>query len=242
MAVVTVSRELGSGGDSIAARVAERLGYELVDRRLVAEVAALTGSTEEEVERFDEKGEGRVRFFLKRLLVPEFGPGAPPVPTSGYFPEFGLEFPYLIHEQTAQAPPYLDRGTYQLLITTLVQDAGKGGRAVTVGRASQVILAGLPEAVHVKITAPLTVRRDRIMAARDLTLENAEHLIEQHDRWRRLYLHNYYGMDWDAPLLYHLIINTGRVTEAAAAEMIVDLVERAGIPAPGRPASAPGAC
>ena len=74
--VVTVSRQLGSEGDRIAENVAKALGYEYVDRRLVEEIASITDTSVEEVEKYDEKGEGRVRYFLKRLLVPEMSPGA----------------------------------------------------------------------------------------------------------------------------------------------------------------------
>ena len=39
MTVITVARQIGSRGDWIAEQVASRLGYELVDRRLVEEIA-----------------------------------------------------------------------------------------------------------------------------------------------------------------------------------------------------------
>ena len=43
MAVVTISRLIGSGGDIIALKVAEGLGYDLVDTKLIVEVAERTG-------------------------------------------------------------------------------------------------------------------------------------------------------------------------------------------------------
>ena len=51
MAVITVSRQLGSGGDRIAERVAEELGFAFVDRRLVEEIAQITDTSVEEVEK-----------------------------------------------------------------------------------------------------------------------------------------------------------------------------------------------
>ena len=58
MTVFTVARQLGSRGDWIAEQVASKLGYDLVDRRLVEEIAGITDTSPEEVERYDEKGEG----------------------------------------------------------------------------------------------------------------------------------------------------------------------------------------
>lgn len=221
MTVLTVSRQLGSGGDRIAERVAEVLGYELVDRRLVEEIASITDTTPDEVEKYDEKGEGRVRYFLKRLLVPEMSPGGFPLSSAAYFPEFGLEFPYVMERSAGEDATYLDRGTYQLLITTLVQDYGQTGKAVVVGRASQVILAKNPDAFHVKIIAPLDVRCERVMQNQEMTAEQAGELVEQHDKWRTLYLKNYHDADWDDVLLYHLTINTGLMEVADAVDLIV---------------------
>jgi len=219
MSVITVARQLGSSGAWIAEQVAQELGYQYVDHRLVEEIAGHTDVPVEEVEKFDEKGEGRIKLFLKRLLVPEVGPGGLPLAVG--FPEFGMEFPYLLERGSQEQVPYLDRGTYQLLITTLVQDFGATGRAVIVGRAGQLILASHPDAFHCRVVAPLPVRCERLARARDMDLESAARLAEQHDRWRKQYLRNYYNADWDDPLLYHLTINTGKVEPEDAVRMIV---------------------
>ena len=55
MTVVTVARQLGSGGDHVAECVAEALGYEHVDRRLVEEIAGIMDTSPDEVEKYDEK-------------------------------------------------------------------------------------------------------------------------------------------------------------------------------------------
>jgi CMP/dCMP kinase len=225
MAVITVARQIGSYGDRIAERVADVLGYDYVDRRLVEEIASITDTTPDEVEAYDEKGEGRVQYFLKRLLVPEVSPGSFPLSAAAYASELGLEFAY-VSEVDASEPTYLDRGTYQLLITTLVQDFGQAGRAVVVGRASQVILADRPNACHVKLVAPTDLRCQRVAEMRSLDSNGARKLVEQHDQWRNDYLRNYHRADWDDPLLYHLTINTGKVSWEDAADLVVEYARR----------------
>ncbi|NKB66267.1 MAG: hypothetical protein GKR89_04330 [Candidatus Latescibacteria bacterium] len=224
MAVITIARQIGSGGDWIAEETARELDYRFFDRRLVEDIAQLTDTTPEEVEQFDEKGEGRVQFFLKRLLIPEMSPGVFPL-SAAYFPEFGLEFPYAL-DREEQSAAFLDRGTYQLLITTLVQDYGNQGRAVIVGRASQIILSQHPQALHIKIVSPFEERCQTLMEARQVDEEQAAKLVEQHDRWRQLYLENHHQADWDDPLLYHLTINTGKIDRQAAVDSIVDCARR----------------
>ena len=225
MAVITVARQIGSRGDLIAEKLAEILGYDYVDRRLVEEIASITNTTVEEVDAYDEKGEGRVKYFLKRLLVPEVSPGSFPLSAAAYASELGLEFAYVSEFDTRESA-YLDRGTYQLLITTLVQDFGQTGKAVIVGRASQVILAPHPQACHVKIVAPFDLRCQRVMESRELDAESAEKLVEQHDQWRNDYLRNYHKVDWEDPLLYHLTINTDKLDVEDAVEMVADYARR----------------
>jgi cytidylate kinase len=226
MMVITIARQIGSGGDRIADQLAATLGYDLIDRRLVEDIASITDTTHEEVERYDEKGEGRVKHFLKRLLIPEINPGGFPLASAAYFPEFGLEFPYISEQDAVPAATYLDRGSYQLLITTLVQEYGETGKAIIVGRASQIILATHPNAFHLKIVAPFEKRCQTLMESRSMDRENAEKLVDQHDRWRHLYLRNYRQAEWDDPLLYHLTINTGRMSIDAAVDLIADHVAR----------------
>ena len=55
MAIITISREMGSGGIPIAHKAAEKLGYTLVDGEAILKVAAQYGLTPEAVEMADEK-------------------------------------------------------------------------------------------------------------------------------------------------------------------------------------------
>lgn len=55
MAIITVSRQWYSLGDEIAARVAENLGYDLIDKQKIGEAFAELGFPAGELERFDEK-------------------------------------------------------------------------------------------------------------------------------------------------------------------------------------------
>ena len=70
MAVLTVSREIGSGGDAIAKKVAEKCGWALLDNEGFAAAAQTYGYVREELEKVDERGPGLIeRFFRDRQLV-----------------------------------------------------------------------------------------------------------------------------------------------------------------------------
>src|SRR5579875_3090759 len=64
MRAVTISREYGSGGGEIAARLAERLNWQLIDHDIIARVAKELGISEREAELRDEQTEG----LLSRIL------------------------------------------------------------------------------------------------------------------------------------------------------------------------------
>ncbi len=74
MAIITVSRQLGSGGSAIATRVAEALGYRLYDRQLLVEVAEYVGVRPEALERVDEQHHGVVYSTLSTLANLTSGP------------------------------------------------------------------------------------------------------------------------------------------------------------------------
>ena len=65
MRAVTISREYGSGGGEIAARLARRLGWQLVDHQIVEQAARQLGTHKAVVEAHDEKAGGILsRVFL----------------------------------------------------------------------------------------------------------------------------------------------------------------------------------
>ncbi|MBT3351629.1 MAG: BON domain-containing protein [Nitrospinaceae bacterium] len=70
MGVLTLSRELGSGGDAIGKKVARELNWTLLDINGFAEAARSYGYVRDELERVDERSPGLVdRFFRDRQLV-----------------------------------------------------------------------------------------------------------------------------------------------------------------------------
>jgi cytidylate kinase len=61
MAIITISRQIGSGGDEIAARLAKELRFALVDYILLAELVKGQGLSTSDVEALDEEEVGEAR-------------------------------------------------------------------------------------------------------------------------------------------------------------------------------------
>ena len=225
MAIITIARQIGSGGGWIAKEVARKLGYRYVDHQLIALIAHEAEVSIEEVEQYDEKAEGWIAKFLKPLLVP----GGLSCHPGVFLPATEWDYNYMASRGLHESAP-LDRSTYQLLITTLIQDTAAAGNAVIVGRAAQVILTDRPDSFHVKIAAPFEYRCFQIMEKEGVDFKKARELVERHDAWRRRYLQHHYKADWDDPFLYHLTINTDRMDREEAVALVVQSVRNADDP------------
>ena len=83
MSVVTISRQYGAGGSSVAGIVASELGAEVVDKRLIEEVASRLAIRTSDVEAEDEKPRTLMERLVRSFSTLEPGMGAgwtPPYP------------------------------------------------------------------------------------------------------------------------------------------------------------------
>ncbi|GAP15971.1 cytidylate kinase [Longilinea arvoryzae] len=207
MTTITLSRQLGSGGDSIASRVSELLNYRLFDKNMILQVAAEVGLSESEIVDFSEDSHV-ARNFFERL----FG-GPRTVSRSRVW----VESPGGV--RTAQ-DIRLDDQSSVAITQASVQAAYRRGNVVIVGRGGQAILRGRKDVLHVRIVAPLEMRIARLVDEQFTSYETATQMVKQHDRASQDYLKHYYDIDWDDPLLYHMIINTGQCSVEMAAQWI----------------------
>ena len=210
MAVITVSRQQGSGGMDIALRVSELLGYRCFDKRLMAEVMAREGFTDQTFIDYRED-EYRLRGFVDRLL----GYRRPKTIADVGFWDANPE----AMKETAVA--VLDEHQAVWLVRRAIEVAHQRGDVVIVGRGGQAILRDKPDVLHVRIEAPLELRTQRIAERNNLSVREAQQYAVGRDKASAEYLERFYGVNWSDPLLYHLVINTGKWSPEAAAQCIV---------------------
>lgn len=107
------------------------------------------------------------------------------------------------------------------MLNQVIQAMAHSGNVVIVGRGSYVVLAGLADAVHVRIQAPLPVRVRRVMQARDsLDPIECEKLVQESDKVRHAFVEQYYGVMWDSASAFDLVIDTGKVSPELACDLI----------------------
>ncbi len=98
------------------------------------------------------------------------------------------------------------------------------GHVILVGRGANFATAALPHGVHVRLVAPVG-HRARVMAKRhQVSAEEAADHNRNQDRTRRRYVQTHFDAIGPDPTNYDVVINTGRVDLAQAADLIVSLV------------------
>lgn len=204
--LITVSRQFGAGGSRVAARVAELLGWRLVDNELIERVAAAAGLAPEDVARREE----RVPGFIERLamaLVAATPELVVPAQAGGTV--------------SALAEPDLVRITERV-----VEEIAAEGKVVLVGRAAPAVLGSEREALHVRVVAPRDWRI-RVAAERlGVSLEEAARVTDDTDSSRARYHQEYYHRDWADPAGYHLTLNTALLGVEESARLVIEGARR----------------
>lgn len=220
MAVITISRQFGSGGDEIARRIAEILDHQLFDKRLVAKTAAEVGLSEQEIIDFSEESH-KVRSFLDRLFRV-----SPPSSAGHIWTEDATGLRRVEGVR-------LEEDVLLNLMQKAIRSAHASGKIIIVGRGGQVILRDQPDVLSFRVEAPMEDRiqrvKDQLRQSRhefnaDVQLRrDAQDLIYTRDAASADYLKRFYQVDWADPALYHLVINTGKLSIEQAADIITRL-------------------
>ena len=203
--VITISRQIGSGGKEIALEVSKILGYSYFDKSLMVSEAKSIGVSEEDIADFSED-EYKVKSLVDRILLRK-----KPVVIS------------LDMKENAQIRKTLNEEECLLAIQTVINSLASRGKTVIVGRGGQAILKHKVGVLHVRIVAPKAVRVKRIMTSGKLSQEEALKLIEETDKAMAEYMQSFYNLDWDDPSIYDMILNTGKMDLNTAAKVIASV-------------------
>ena len=194
---ITISRQCGSGGRSVASQLAEYLEphapfgchWTIFDRNLIRKVLEDHWVSARLAEFLPESSKS----LLAELLVKLRGK----------------------HPSASDIVVQTVETIWQL---------AAGGYVILVGRAGNVITAKLPNVFHVRLVASLEKRIERVEEVYDFDRFAALEYIKSQDAAKRQYLKEYFGQDIDNPELYHLVVNTDRIAYDDAARLIGDAV------------------
>lgn len=202
--VITIARQVGTGGEDVSRIVAAATGYRLLDYRVVQEAAQEAGVSPETVSDAEHKPS-----FFSRII--EALARNPATPASGQWGE----------PVNIAATPLLTSVDYRLLIQRVIEDFANQGQVVFLGHGAQFVLKNRPDALRVLIAGTEDARTRRLMSNMPTDEARARELVHRTDKERADYFRGYYGEDWLGSSSYDLVINTDRLEPPQAADTIL---------------------
>jgi cytidylate kinase len=199
MAVITISRELGSQGDRVVDILCDALGYCRVDKAVLSQIAEEAG------------------IDVKAVLAKEVSVSQRPKLISDQMTSLYGRAPSAFSKKAS-----MDDQTYARVVRETTERFARQGNAVIIGRGGQMILRDWPQALHVHLYAAPEIRTRRVMESLKISELEAKRRISASDEQKRQYIRNMHqNTNWKDLKYYHLAIDTGSISPEVAAQIII---------------------
>lgn len=219
MAIVTLSRQLASGGNVIALEVAQAVGLRLVDQQVIKQAAIEAGVPRVAIEELGYEGQ---RSLVERILRIVYG--MPAITTTLETSAQGASTTPSVPDSFFSAlhrPMSVSMRGYVRVVGMVIRNLAHEGDVIIVGQGGQIVLQDMPGVLHVKVIAPFARRVATLMAREGLNHQDAVVQLRASDRARADYLERYHGVNWLDPVLFDWVINTGHLPVSVAVAAVV---------------------
>jgi cytidylate kinase len=196
--IITISRELGSGGSYIGKLLADFFKIAYVDREIIIEAAKKLQLVEDELQSRDEN----VTSFWKSFLQ---------------LSSYTIQDVYL--------PPQMYIPSDAELFKTeseVIMGISQTYPAVIIGRCGSYILRNHPRHIGVFLHSDIQFRQQRVQDLYHLSPEKALKMLHESDCARSQYFHKFTGKEWTDARQYNLSIDTSSIGLEKTKELIID--------------------
>jgi cytidylate kinase len=181
--IITIGRQLCSGGRIIGKRLSESLGIAYYDKELIAIAAKESGLHE----KFFEGADERTRKGIAAGLL------------STRFPFMG---------DTTIAYGWLSNDTFFKIQSDVIRNLAEKQSCVFIGRCADYILRDRNDCFKIFFSANEEDRVLRIMESENISVEKAHDILKDADKKRAAYYNYYTNKTWGAAASYDICINT----------------------------------
>lgn len=203
MRVVTIARPFGAGGHTVGLEVAKRLGFELIEKGIVDEVAKKAKVSPGWVEAIEKERGNQLMNFVNSLVSISF----------------------LDRLQEEKNRGYIDEKIYVDTLQEVMLEIARETDAVIVGRGGQYFLENHPQAVHVLLTADDPFRVRFLQDHYDMDEDQARQMISRGDKRRDNFYKKIHHEDYNSSNLYTVVLNMTKISINRAVDIIEGLVE-----------------
>jgi cytidylate kinase len=203
MAVVTISRQFGAGGQTLGERLCERFKFHLVDASVINQLARKAKISPDWLNAMEKEAASTLLRIISSIV------------SKGTF------------YRTPAAPgDEVEQKKYIAFLSRVMTSMADEGGYVLVGRGSQLVLRNHPKALHVMLVGNYEERIKFLTRRYNLSRTEAEAKISEKERERASVAANIFGANIDDPRLYHMVLNTSRMPFDWALELVADLLVR----------------
>lgn len=200
--VITINRELGSGGRTVGRKLAERLGVEFYDKAVIKRLEEQYHLTVEEIERLKGQKQGWWSDIKRIMFV------SPSMHSNYYIPRKGDEPDLQDTDQLFEAE------------TEILKGIAEEESCVIAGRSGFHVFNKHPNHVSILIQASLPFRLERVMRKQGLSEKEALKAINKVDQMRENYVKKHTGTSRYDTRNYDIVIKADGKTE----DEIVDII------------------
>jgi cytidylate kinase len=200
---IAINRELGSGGHTVGAKLAEKLGVKFYDKDVLKVLEDKFHLSIEEIERLKGQRHGWWADVCRMMLV-------------GQDPGADLDMP-----KSYDGPGLLTADDVFKAETELLQNVAAEDSCVVSGRSGFYALRNHPNHLSILIQASMDSRIERVARKQNMTTDEARKTIEQVDRMRENYVKKYTGTSRYDTRNYQLVITADGKTEEEIADIIM---------------------
>lgn len=179
-AIITISRQFGSGGRYVGKLLAEALDIPYYDRELISLAAEKSGLDAEEISTADE--------HTTSMLFH-------PIPMGAYALGVDRFYNFPIHDKLFE------------LQSDIIREIASQGPCVIIGRCADWVLRNEPGLLKVFIHGSLKNRVQRGIEHYGLPAAKAEKIILREDKQRAAYYEYYTGQTWGLVDQYHICLD-----------------------------------
>lgn len=198
--VITINRELGSGGRTVGRLLSQRLQVKYYDKALIEQLTQRFGLTVEEIERI--KGQ-------KKTWWNEF---------NSYYQTLNSTTKPMQAETMISSKILFE--TEKKILTTLAAEES----CVVAGRSGFLVFRDHPNHLNIFIEASMEHRIQRIMRKKNIMRQEAIDIINKVDKEREIFIQKYEDTSRYDTRNYHLIINMDELSEEGAADVIMSYI------------------
>lgn len=202
--IITINRELGSGGRTVGEKLAEKLGVPFYDKALIKALEKKYNLTVEEIESLKGRSHSWWADF-KRLIG------------MGYALSNNPNQKYSVTNE----PDLLTTDEMFMTEQEILKGIAETESCVVAGRSGFYVFRNHPNHLSILIQAPKEQRIQRVMRKRNITAEEAEQIINDVDTQRENYVQKYTGTTRYDTRNYNLVIDSAGKTEEEIANIIM---------------------